>query len=154
MATRNAEAPTRRRSAPRPKNGQSRAAGHVTIGEVMSREVWSCAQGASLNDAVRLMWEHDIGAVPVVDEHNKVVGILTDRDIAIAAFFQGRPLSEIPVERAMSADVRTAKPHDLASQAADAMARHQVRRLPVVADDGAVVGILSERSGDRPPGVG
>ena len=51
------------------------------------------------------MWDHDCGCAPVVDGHGRLAGIITDRDICMAAYTQGMPLEAIPVERAMSARV-------------------------------------------------
>jgi len=64
----------------------------MNASDVMTKTVRSCSAGDSLQRAAQLMWEGDCGSVPVVDSDNRVVGILTDRDIAMAAYTQGRPL--------------------------------------------------------------
>jgi CBS domain-containing protein len=115
----------------------------LTIHHLMATDVVSCRPSDSLNRAAQLMWDHDIGAVPVVDEESKLVGILTDRDIAMAAYLRGRALSEITVESTMTRDVRTLGPGDSPHQAAMVMRHHLVRRLPIVDKGGMLVGILS-----------
>ena len=71
---------------------------------VMSKDVASCVPSETLNEAARIMWERDCGIVPVVEsrESGKVVGVITDRDICIAAYTRGRPLAQIPIDEAMA----------------------------------------------------
>jgi Mg/Co/Ni transporter MgtE len=89
------------------------------------------------------MWEHDCGALPVVDAENKVLGMVTDRDIAMCAYLQGKPLSDIPVTTAMSDKVVSCSPDDTVAAAEQRMGKAKVRRLPVIDKSGALVGILS-----------
>ena len=89
------------------------------------------------------MWDHNCGCVPVADENLKVLGILTDRDICMAAYTRGLPLSDLCVAEAMSKDVACCRPGDEISRAERLMAERQVRRLPVVTDDGRLLGVLS-----------
>ena len=77
----------------------------MKVSDLMTREVRTCHQHDSLNRAAQLMWENDCGAVPVVDSDLKVIGMLTDRDICMAAYTQGKRLDEIPVVTAMSRQV-------------------------------------------------
>jgi CBS domain-containing protein len=109
---------------------------------LMSQEVRTCRPTDSLHFAARLMWDHDCGCVPIVDE-NLVIGMLTDRDICMAAYMQGRSLPELTVEGAMSKHVYFCHPDDLLSEAEQIMAGHRVRRLPVLDKGGRLVGILS-----------
>jgi CBS-domain-containing membrane protein len=95
------------------------------------------------NEAARIMWERDCGAVPIVDADGRVAGIVTDRDICMAAFFQGAPLSAIRVAEVMSRDLSTCQPHDDLRSAEILMRQRQVHRLPVVDDRGSLVGMLS-----------
>lgn len=115
----------------------------MNVKEVMSREVRSIRMGDRLDAAARVMWDNDCGIVPVVDGNGAVVGVLTDRDLCMAAWTQGRPLAEIPATAAMGRSVRTCKPDDAVSQALAAMQQHQVHRLPVVDARGVVVGIVT-----------
>lgn len=110
--------------------------------DIMNREVATCGPQDSLNRAAQLMWERDIGCLPVVDAENRPVGMITDRDICMAAYTQGGALSSLQVGNAMSRDVSTCDANDTIDRAERRMREHQVRRLPVV-DSGKLVGIVS-----------
>jgi CBS domain-containing protein len=115
----------------------------MKVEALMSAKVLTCSADATLDAPARAMREHDVGAIPVVDAARHVVGIVTDRDVALCAADEGKPLSALRVAQAMSRDVVTCAPGDDVADAARLMARHRVRRLVVV--DGArhVAGILS-----------
>jgi CBS domain-containing protein len=115
----------------------------MKVEDLMSKDVMTIRPHETANEAARLMWECDCGAVPVVDENRRVVGIVTDRDICMAAYTQGRPLYHIQVEAAMTRDPRTCSPDDPIDAAEAIMQQSQVRRLPVVDDYNTIVGILS-----------
>jgi CBS domain-containing protein len=109
----------------------------------MSRTVQTCRPGTSLNDAARLMWEHDCGILPVLEAGGRVVGAITDRDLCMCAYFSGKSLAELRVAEAMSNAVFTCRPEDTLEQVIRVMADHQVRRLPVIDARGKLVGLLS-----------
>jgi CBS domain-containing protein len=113
------------------------------VRDVMSREPRSCRPTDDLSRAAQLMWEGDFGVLPVVDDERKPIGVLTDRDICMAAYTRGVALAELTVTDAMSRGVCSCKPSHTLRSAMDLMVTHQVRRLPVVGDDGALVGIVS-----------
>jgi CBS domain-containing protein len=115
----------------------------MNIGEVMTRQVRTCRITDSLNDAARIMWETDCGAVPIVDADDRVVAMLTDRDICMAAYTQGKALSEINVTIAASKRLVAAAADDSLHRAEELMRDGQVRRLPVLDADGRAIGILS-----------
>ena len=115
----------------------------MNVEQVMTTDVMTCRPGDNLNSAARIMWEHDCGCVPVVDDNERVVGMITDRDICMAAYTQGRPLQALGVAGAMSRSVCCCKPADRLETAEELMRTHQVRRLPVMDDQGRLVGILS-----------
>jgi CBS domain-containing protein len=115
----------------------------MKVSELMTSEVKACHQHDSLNRAAQLMWENDCGAVPVVDAEMKVVGMLTDRDICMAAYTQGVGLADASVGGAMSCDVCTCEPDDNIASAAERMRERQIRRLPVIDKSSKLVGILS-----------
>jgi CBS-domain-containing membrane protein len=96
-----------------------------------------------LNAAARIMWDHDCGCAPVVDQTGKLVGIVTDRDLCMAAYTQGQPLGAIPVERAMSARVIACARGDDLATAHRLMRTHEIHRLPVTDTRGRLLGILS-----------
>ncbi len=115
----------------------------MKVADLMTREVRACTIHDSLNAAARIMWDHDCGCAPVVDAHGRLAGILTDRDIAMAAYTQGLPLEAIPVERVMARQVITCARGDDVDKAHRLMRTHEIHRLPVVDSRGRLVGILS-----------
>ena len=113
-----------------------------SVAAVMSREVASCSPRSSLAEAARLMWEGDVGCLPVV-EHDRVVGVVTDRDACMSACLQGKPLDQIAVGAAMSRELYTCGATATFADAEQIMTVHQVRRLPVVDENGRLVGMLT-----------
>lgn len=115
----------------------------MNVGELMTRDVRTCAPSDSMNDAARIMWERDCGCVPVVEADGTVVGMITDRDICMAAYTQGRRLMYMNVGSAASKNVVTVGPNDSIRRAEELMRDAQVHRLPVVDTAGRLVGLLS-----------
>jgi CBS domain-containing protein len=115
----------------------------MKVEQIMRHDVATCCPDDTLNVAARLMWERDCGSVPVVHDGGKVVAMLTDRDIAMAALTQGRPLHEIRVSSAMSPDLSSCCPNDPVSLALKILQTRQLHRLPVVTGDGELIGMLS-----------
>jgi CBS-domain-containing membrane protein len=115
----------------------------MRVEETMTREVLVCAPADNLNRAAQLMWENDFGCVPVVEGDFKVVGMLTDRDICMAAYAQGANLHGMQVSSAMSREVFSCQPSDELIIAQQAMRSHHVRRLAVLGANGKLVGIIS-----------
>ena len=115
----------------------------MQIAQLMERNLKTCRPTDMLDIAAELMWDHDVGALPVVDDAGMLVGIVTDRDACMAAFTQRLALHELPVSVAMTKHVVTCRGEDNAMKAADLMARHKIRRIPVVDDDDRPVGIVS-----------
>jgi CBS domain-containing protein len=113
----------------------------LRVQDLMTPSPRFCDVGDSANEAARVMWECDCGAVPVVQD-GRVVGIVTDRDICMAAYFQGVPLASIPLASIMTSDVCTCRPGDDLGAAERLMRDRQVNRLPVV-DGEALVGMLA-----------
>ncbi len=111
--------------------------------EIMTKNVQSCRPEASLAQAVAIMWDYDCGAMPVVDDSNRVMGMITDRDIAIAAATKGRRATEITVGEVMSGNVYACARDEDVKSALRTMRRERVRRLPVIGADGKLAGILS-----------
>jgi CBS domain-containing protein len=114
-----------------------------TVSELMTTEVVSCRAGDTLNRCAQIMWAEACGSVPVVDDDERPVSIITDRDVCMAAYIQGKPLSEIGVASAMSKRLLVVNALDSVSTAEAVMRRHGVRRLLVVDDSGRLVGLLS-----------
>jgi CBS domain-containing protein len=120
--------------------------GPERVEQLMSRNVATCRPDDRLSRAAQLMWERDCGVVPVTVTDGgteRVVGMVTDRDVCMAAYTQGRPLADVPVATAMSHDVRTCGPTDRIGSALQLMAAAQLRRLPVVDGAGRLLGVLS-----------
>lgn len=117
----------------------------MKVAQIMSKQVQSCQPSDNLEHAARLMWDKDCGCLPVCggDGVNSIVGMITDRDIAMCALFQGRPLRELRVADAMAREVRTCHPNDSLAVAEKIMRDTKIRRMPVVDKSGAVVGMIS-----------
>ena len=115
----------------------------MKVEQVMTRDVKLCRVEESLNDAARVMWDHACGCVPVVDADDRVVGVLTDRDVCMAAYTRGLPLGDMTVSSAMSRQVFACHVGDALDTAEAIMREHQVRRLPVLGFGDRIVGILS-----------
>jgi CBS domain-containing protein len=115
----------------------------VKVKNVMHREVATVQADDSMSAAAGAMWEHDCGCVPVVDGERRVVGIVTDRDLCMAAHMRNLPLSALAVREAMAREVHCCHDEERVSAVHEAMRRHQVRRLPVVDAEGRLVGIVS-----------
>lgn len=115
----------------------------MKVEELMSQPVVTCRPRDSLNAAAKLLWDHDCGAVPVVDDQGVLNGMITDRDICMSAYTRGVGLSDIAVADAMAKDVFACRPQDSLDSAERVMSEKQVRRLPVVNDDDRPVGFIS-----------
>lgn len=111
--------------------------------QVMTTDVRTCWVNEPLDRAARLMWEMDCGALPVLDQNGRVVGMITDRDVCMAAYTQARLLGQIPVSHAMSHELHSCRPDETLDKVEKTMRSHQIRRLPVVDDEGHLKGILS-----------
>lgn len=111
--------------------------------QLMSQPVAFCYTSDNLEQAARLMWETDCGALPIIDLTGRPVAMLTDRDICMAAYTQGKPLRELDVSTAMSKSLQTCSMDDTLEDAEQLMVQHQIRRLPVLDRDGQLLGILS-----------
>jgi CBS domain-containing protein len=115
----------------------------MNASELMTRDVKSCNVNDNLQRAAQIMWENDCGAVPVVDADNRVVGMITDRDICMAAYTHGQPLWAIPVSDAMAKQVHGVTGNDPLEVVETLMRRVRVRRVPVLDGGGRLTGILS-----------
>jgi CBS domain-containing protein len=113
-----------------------------TVAELMSTSPSSVSRQATAADAAKIMLEEDVGSVPVVDDAY-LIGIVTDRDIAIRVVAQGRDPKATPVAEIATPDPHYAKPDESVDEAYERMAVWQIRRLPVV-DDDRLVGMLAQ----------
>lgn len=115
----------------------------MRVHDVMIPEAVACQAEADIGAAARLMLEGRFGSLPVVDRQGKVVGVVTDRDIAMAAAVRRRNTSHIAVHEAMSPRVHGCLAYDEIRSALKEMAEVGVRRLPVLDANGHLAGILS-----------
>ncbi|HEY3235441.1 MAG TPA: CBS domain-containing protein [Polyangiaceae bacterium] len=113
------------------------------VAHLMKTSVYTCLPDDSLNRAAQIMWDNDCGSVPVVDAEGHLQGMLTDRDVCMAAYTTDIPLSRATAQNAMSKSVYTCRPEDALDYAERLMQLYQIRRLPVVDNQERVVGILS-----------
>ena len=115
----------------------------MNVRALMNKPVQTVSADSSLAEAGKRMAENDCGVLPVVDDKDRVVGILTDRDVCLALATKNRLASEITALEVMSPHVFACGPDDDVSKALGTMRQRLVRRLPVVDDAGKLVGILS-----------
>jgi CBS domain-containing protein len=115
----------------------------MDVREIMTAPVRTLGPHDTLNCAAKLMREHAVGCVPIVDEGGKLEGILTDRDIALGAHVGGEALWRLRIADHMKAPVFTCRADDPLEVAARTMRAHRVRRLPVVDAAGRPVGMIS-----------
>ena len=117
----------------------------MRVEQLMTRDVKVCRAEDTLSRATQLMWEHDCGCVPVIGTNGdgRLVGLITDRDIAMAVYTQGWPLSAILVSTAREKEVIACHADDAIKQAEALMRERKVRRLPVLDQHECLVGILS-----------
>lgn len=131
----------------------------MRVEQLMSRNIHTCDAEADLSRVAQLMWEHDCGCIPIVAAGDELIGVITDRDVAMAAYTQGRPLAQIRVREVMAKPVHTCRPEDDVSIAQKCMRDHQLRRLPITDSTGSLIGLLSlndlalQASRERGPGL-
>lgn len=112
------------------------------------RDIWSApvhrvTPQDSLEHAARMMWDHDCGALPVVDQHGRLGAMITDRDVCMGAFTRGARLADLRVGDSMSRAVVSCAAEDDVVHATRLMRQHRIRRLPVIDQKGQLVGVLS-----------
>jgi CBS domain-containing protein len=114
-----------------------------SIRDIMTPNPRSVESNASVVDAARIMRDEDVGIVPVV-EGDRLVGTVTDRDIAIRVVAEGKNPESTTAGEVASRELVTIDPQQDLDEALRLMARHQVRRLPVVEEDGKLVGVVAQ----------
>ncbi len=112
--------------------------------DVMTPEPSRIAPNDSVTTVARRMRDEGIGPLPVVDAQDRLVGIVTDRDLAVRVVAEGKGPNEVRVADVMTKSPATCRPDDDTSAALAIMEEQQVRRVPVVGDDGELLGIVSE----------
>ncbi|MDF0676038.1 MAG: CBS domain-containing protein [Nitrospira sp.] len=115
----------------------------MKVQDMMTSDAQCCSPDTNLATAAKMMWDSDCGALPVVRINGQVVGMITDRDICVAAATKNKPPSEITVWETTSGKAYTCRPTDDVHMALDIMKRERVRRIPVVDEDGVLRGIIA-----------
>ena len=120
---------------------ESSAISRMRCSEIMTKSVRVATRDMTLCDVASMMREGDVGAVPVVD-NGKLIGIVTDRDIVVRVVAEGKG-TDTSISEAMSTGLFTVTPDDFVFEAIRLMGDKQVRRIPVVAGDGSLAGIIA-----------
>ena len=115
----------------------------MRVHQIMIEPVVCCQSNEPLEAAARKLWDHDCGALPIVNDQGVLVGMLTDRDICMAALHQRSALSEISIPSAMSQVVYAVTRDASVAEVKELMAAQQVRRVPVVDADNRPIGIVT-----------
>ena len=114
--------------------------------EVMTKSPVCCLPNAMAADVAELMNSGNIGSIPVIENEQtkKIIGIVTDRDLTLKIVAKGLDAKSTKVEAVMTRKVVTCRADDDLQKALDAMAEHQLRRIPVVDADHKIVGIIAQ----------
>ena len=152
---------------PREEYGHGRGRGatrsHLRCRDIMTRDVTVAARDTTLEEVARMMRDEDTGVIPIVEQgetpsdsvtevqrvpartaaNGRLVGLITDRDIAVRAIAEGRDCHATRAEEAMTSELHTVRPNDRVIEAIRKMGDKQVRRLPVVDREGNLRGIIS-----------
>lgn len=114
--------------------------------EIMTRDPATCTPDTRVQDVAHLMLEHDCGEIPIIDdrETRRLVGVVTDRDITVRAVAEGRSPTETRASEIMSSSLVTGSPDASLDDCLEKMEKHQIRRLPIVDNDGRCVGMLAQ----------
>src|SRR5204863_5357711 len=122
-----------------------------SVQKLMTSNPCSIDADKSVAYAAKMMRDEDVGLAPIVED-DKLIGMLTDRDIAIRVVAEGRDPGQVKVRDVASKQVVTIDPQQDLDEALRIMAKHQVRRLAVVEEDGKLVGVVAQadvaREGD------
>jgi len=114
--------------------------------EVMTKNPVCCRPDDMVVKVAQLMQSENIGSIPVIEneQSQKLVGIVTDRDLALKIVAKGQDAKSTKVEAVMTRQIVTCRTGDDLQMALDAMAEHQLRRIPIVDDDDKIVGIIAQ----------
>jgi CBS domain-containing protein len=115
---------------------------HHSTRDAMTSDPTTIEPGTAVQDAARIMKSEDVGSLPIV-EGDRLIGVVTDRDLAIRVLAAGKS-PQTTVAEIASKDVVTIDPQQSLEEAARLMAEHQLRRLPVCEEDGRLIGILAQ----------
>ncbi|HZT77448.1 MAG TPA: CBS domain-containing protein [Vicinamibacterales bacterium] len=130
----------------------------MNVRDIMMQPAVSCGPDTDLAHAAQMMQDRRLGSLPVVDDRHSVIGMLTDRDVALAVATHRRNTTHVAVREVMTAAVHCCGPDETVAAALARMAAARVVRLPVVDTESHLTGILSiddiiQRAIDEPGGV-
>jgi CBS domain-containing protein len=112
--------------------------------DVMTSDPACCSPQTTVDEIAKLMVEVDCGEIPVVDTNDRIVGVVTDRDIVCRVVAHSKNPMGYTAEACMSRDVVTVREDTPLEEVVATMEQHQIRRIPVVADDGHCTGIIAQ----------
>ena len=115
----------------------------MKVSSLIRGEVTSCTIHDNLERAAQLIWERDVGCLPVRGDQGHVAGMVTDRDACVAAYMQGAPMRAISVTSAMARHVYSCRGADEVDAVEDMMREHQIRRMLVIDEQRHPVGVVS-----------
>lgn len=117
-----------------------------TCNDVMTKYPICCLPADNVSKAAQLMKMEDVGSIPVIENEDtrKLIGIVTDRDLALQVVADGRSAKSLNVVDVMTREVITCRESDDIQKAVDLMAKHQLRRMPIVDQNQNIVGIISQ----------
>jgi CBS domain-containing protein len=116
----------------------------MTCMDLMTDNPACCLPSDTVVAVTQVMRDEDVGSVPVVDGQQRLLGIVTDRDVALRVVAAERDLGGTMVQEVMTSDPVTCRPDAAVQRALDLMAEHQLRRIPVVSDDRRLLGIIAQ----------
>ncbi len=112
--------------------------------DIMTRDPACCTRGTTLDEVAKLMVRNNCGEIPIIDTNDRIVGVITDRDIVCRVVAEGKNPIGYTAEMCMSQPVVTIREDTPLNQILSTMEAHQIRRVPVVNDGGICAGIISQ----------
>jgi CBS domain-containing protein len=114
-----------------------------TVADAMTTRIHACKSSERLDRVAKIMWEHGCSEVPVVDDDGFLITMLSDRDVCLCAYTQGKALAQIPVTCAAPDPIQVVRTEDSLDFAHELMRKRHVRCLPVLENTGRLIGLLS-----------
>jgi CBS domain-containing protein len=115
----------------------------MKVQDIMTRDVKFCGPDTNLAEATEILWRNNCGTLPVLDSGRELMGLVTDRDMCIALGTRNCRASDLAVREVAMKPVFTCGPNDDVHGALKTMRQHQVRRVPVVGEDGRLAGFCA-----------
>lgn len=115
----------------------------MKVNDVMTKSVGFCREDDNLGKAVAVMWQKDCGMIPILNDKDRVVGVVTDRDVSVAATTRNVIPSNIPVKDLIIGKTITCSKKDSIKKILKKMRKHQIKRIPIVKKNGKLDGVVS-----------